>query len=140
MILACDVLCNIFLFILSILLHQPSIFIILLGKPFYNSKSFISNKLASPFGRRFSHLSDPIKLSIKMVSRDSRSCYFHCQNFSLINYVEDELTRYQVWIESPDSGSIFSALGPIPSCNPTPAPAPVPSPTLTLVSSNKLFK
>ena len=122
---------------------QPSLFIILLGWPFYNSKSFTSNGSASPFGRRKDlPLSKPIKSSTKMDLGGSRPCRFPCQNPPPLDPIKNELARDPGLV----GGFHSDNSSPAPSRNPTPGPelvsALIPDlvPALALPSSNELFK
>ena len=144
MVLARDISYDILPFTLNISLDQLSAFIILLDWPIYNCKSYISNRSTSLFGRRFSHLSNPIKSSIKMALGGSHTCYFPCWNLSLINHVANKFVRDQSPAEGSSFGSISPALRLTLSCDLTPAPTLVPTlvfaPIPTPVSFNELFK
>ena len=74
-------------------------------------------------------LTNLIKSSTKMASRDSRPRCSSRQNFSLINHMEDELARDPGLVDGSHLGSTFFAL----SYNPTLGPALVLTLILALV-------
>ena len=122
---------------------QPSPFIILLGWPFYNSKSSISNGSANPFGRKFTYLSN-LKLSTKMTLGGSCPYCSPRRNLFPINLVEDKLARDPSLIEGLHSGSISPTQSRNPTLGPNLVPTLISTPVLApgpaLSSSNELFR
>ena len=113
-------------FMLSIPLNQPSLVI---GWPFYNSKSFKPNGSASPFGIRnkktFSYLWVLVKATHSVIAMAGpRACQSSCRK--LLPAGEEELAGASLGALTNDNGTLSQT--PAVSHVPTPAPAPLLAP------------
>ena len=85
-----------------------------------------------------------LKLSTKIVPKNSRPYCFFCRNLFPLDPVEDKLIKDPSQVESLHLGST----SPAPFCNPTPGPAlvfapvlaPVPTPAPAPIATNDLFQ